>query len=89
MQPDALDVGDYLAGLPVDRRPAVEAVREVVNRHLPEGYAEQVDRGMISWVVPLEDYTDTYNGRPRDPARPGQGLRAVPDARGHPAGPAR
>ena len=39
-------------------------VRDTINAHLPEGYVEQVDWGMISWVVPLEDYPDTYNGKP-------------------------
>ena len=27
----------------------------MINEHLPEGYAEQMDWGMISWVVPLGD----------------------------------
>jgi hypothetical protein len=39
-------------------------VRDVVNAHLPAGYAEQMDWGMISWVVPLADYPTTYNKKP-------------------------
>ena len=55
---------EYLASLPDDRRDAVARVREVVNEHLPDGYVEQMDWGMISWVVPLERCPDTYNGKP-------------------------
>ena len=64
MQSNAATVEEYLAGLPDDRREIVSRVRDTINAHLPDGYAEQIDWGMISWVVPLEDYPDTYNGKP-------------------------
>ena len=64
MQSDATTVEDYLASLPETRRAPIAAVRDVVNAHLPEGYEERMDWGMISWVVPLEDYPDTYNKKP-------------------------
>jgi uncharacterized protein YdhG (YjbR/CyaY superfamily) len=61
---DAATVEEYLACLPDDRREIVSRVRDTINAHLPEGYVEQVDWGMISWVVPLEEYPDTYNRKP-------------------------
>ena len=64
MQGNAATVEEYLAGLPDDRREIVSRVRDTINAHLPDGYVEQLDWGMISWVVPLEDYPDTYNGKP-------------------------
>jgi hypothetical protein len=64
MKSDAATVESYLDGLPDDRREAVAAVREVVLRHLPEGFDEVMQYGMISWVVPLERFPDTYNGSP-------------------------
>ncbi len=64
MQSDADSVEDYLDSLPEERREAVSAVRDTINASLPEGYAEQMDWGMISWVVPLELEPDTYNGKP-------------------------
>jgi hypothetical protein len=64
MQSDAASVEEYLASLPEDRRTSLSAVRDVVNAHLPEGYVETMTSGMIGWVVPLEDYPDTYNGQP-------------------------
>lgn len=64
MQSDATTVEGYLADLPVDRRPAIEAVREVVLANLPAGFEEVVQYGMVSYVVPLDRYPDTYNGLP-------------------------
>ncbi|MFZ5788452.1 MAG: DUF1801 domain-containing protein [Acidobacteriota bacterium] len=60
----AKSVPDYLAELPRERRAVVEAVREVVLRHLPAGYREAVNWGMLSYEIPLERHPKTYNGRP-------------------------
>jgi hypothetical protein len=54
----------YLAELPEDRRPIVEAVRSAIVDHLPDGFEETVSYGMVSYVVPLERFPDTYNGQP-------------------------
>jgi hypothetical protein len=64
MHSDAASVEEYLANLPDDRRTAVAAVRDTVNAHLPDGYVETMAHGMIAWVIPLQDYPDTYNGQP-------------------------
>jgi hypothetical protein len=56
--------GDYLAALPDDRRIALSAVRDVILASLPDGYAEAVRWGMISYEAPLETFPDTYNGKP-------------------------
>jgi hypothetical protein len=63
-QADADAVAAYLESVPADRRPAIEAVRDVINANLPDGFVEGVEFGMLSWHVPLERYPDTYNGRP-------------------------
>ena len=57
----ATTVEEYLDELADDRRETVEAVRDVVNANLPDGYEETVQFGMISYVVPLERYPKTYN----------------------------
>lgn len=57
-------VAEYLAGLPKERRSAIEAVRKLVRRNLPEGYRETIAWGGITYEVPLERYPDTYNGKP-------------------------
>ena len=55
---------EYLAALPDDRRAVVQAVRDVVNANLPDGYREGMSHGMIAWYVPLDRFPDTYNGEP-------------------------
>jgi uncharacterized protein YdhG (YjbR/CyaY superfamily) len=60
----ASTVREYLAALPEERREAVSAVRDLVRRHLPAGYREAMNWGMITWELPLSKYPDTYNGQP-------------------------
>jgi hypothetical protein len=60
----AATVDEYLAELPPERRAVVSAVRDVVRRHMPAGYRESMQFGMIGWGIPLERYADTYNGQP-------------------------
>ena len=53
---------EYLAALPEDRREVVSAVRDTINANLEPGFEETMQYGMVSWVVPLDRYPDTYNG---------------------------
>lgn len=64
MKSSAATVSEYLDHLIPERREAVSKVREVVLTNLPDGYVEIIDFGMISYVVPLERYPETYNGHP-------------------------
>ena len=64
MRSSATSVADYLRALADDRRTALEAVRRVINDHLPPGYEEAMNWGMITWQVPLATCPDTYNGQP-------------------------
>lgn len=61
---DAPSVQEYLQELPPERRKVISAVREVILKHLPAGYAESMNWGMISYEIPLDRYPDTYNGQP-------------------------
>ncbi len=54
----------FLDGLSVERRAAVVRVREVIRRNLPSGYEEVMSKGMLVYQVPLQRYSDTYNGHP-------------------------
>ena len=64
MRSDAATVEQYLAELLPERRAIVEAVRAVILEHLPPGYEECMQFGMIGYVVPLERFPDTYNAQP-------------------------
>ena len=59
-----LTVSQWLASVPAERKDAINAVRHAVNEHLPEGYEETVDWGMLAWVVPLKTLPNTHNGHP-------------------------
>ncbi|MDR7070027.1 hypothetical protein J2X02_002878 [Pseudoxanthomonas japonensis] len=61
---NAKTVDEYLAELPEERRAVVSVVRDLVNRHMPEGYVEAMSWGMVSWEIPLSRYPTTYNKQP-------------------------
>jgi uncharacterized protein YdhG (YjbR/CyaY superfamily) len=60
----ATTVKDYLSSLPQDRRKVIAKVRSVIRKHLPKGYEEKLNYGIISYQVPLKTLPDTYNGQP-------------------------
>ena len=64
VQSKAETVEEYLNELPPERCEIVSEVRDVILQNLPEGYAESMNWGMISYEIPLEVYPDTYNGQP-------------------------
>lgn len=55
---------DYIAALPEDRAGQIASLRQLILQHLPDGYEEMMDFGMIAYVIPMETYPDTYNGHP-------------------------
>jgi uncharacterized protein YdhG (YjbR/CyaY superfamily) len=60
----ATSIQDYLAELPEERRKAIGAVRKTIRKNLPKGFAECMQYGMISYVVPLKRFPETYNKQP-------------------------
>lgn len=60
----AATVEAYLSELVPERRAVVATVRALVNAHLPDGYVECMNWGMISWEIPLSRYPVTYNKQP-------------------------
>ena len=60
-------VTDYLAALPADRQAAVKAVRAVIRKNLPKGFVEQMQYGMIGYVVPHKLYPAGYHCKPEEP----------------------
>ncbi len=50
MKSNAATVQEYLRGLPEDRRAVISAVRKVILRNLPKGYAQQM--GYAPWCQP-------------------------------------
>ena len=57
-------VEEYLAEQSPERQEDLAAVRGVILENLPVGYAEVMQYGMISYVIPLARYPKTYNKQP-------------------------
>jgi hypothetical protein len=60
----AKSVDQYLAELEPERRENVEFLRGLCLKHLPGGLEESMNWGMISYQVPFETVSKTYNGQP-------------------------
>lgn len=60
-------VAQYLGALPDERKRALGQVRSVIKKHLPRGYRETMQYGMIAYVVPLTLYPKGYLGKPDVP----------------------
>ena len=61
---NAETVDGYLAELGPVRRDAMALVRNTILEHLPDGYQEAMNYGMISYEIPLETFPKTYNKKP-------------------------
>jgi hypothetical protein len=61
MAEKAKSVKEYLARLTEDRRLALESVRKVMLKHMPAGYEEGVQYGMIVFHVPHSIYPAGYH----------------------------
>lgn len=67
MQSKAKSVKEYLAGLPDDRRAAIEAVRKVILKNLDKDFEEGIQYGMIGYYVPHKVYPPGYHCDPKQP----------------------
>lgn len=67
MTSPAKTVEEYLAGLPEDRREALQAVRKVILENLDKDYQEGMQYGMIGYYVPHSVYPAGYHCDPKQP----------------------
>ncbi|MGC5628105.1 DUF1801 domain-containing protein [Georgenia sp. Z1344] len=58
------DVADAIDAAPERFRALAERLYRIVDGAMPAGYERSVDRGFVTWAIPLADYPDTYNGQP-------------------------
>lgn len=61
------EVAAWIAALPDDRQPAVQAVRDAIAGALPNGYVEGLQYGMIGFAVPHSRYPHGYHCDPGKP----------------------
>jgi uncharacterized protein YdhG (YjbR/CyaY superfamily) len=56
----------YVLSLPDDRKQAINKLRDTIKQHLPNGFVETMQYGMISYVVPHSIYPKGYHCKPTD-----------------------
>ena len=64
VQSSATTVKAYLDQLEPEQRRVLSRVRKCIRDNLPKGYTEVMNRGMISYEIPLAHYPKTYNKKP-------------------------
>ena len=67
MQSKALTIVEYLNELSQERREVMEKLRETILQNIPNGFVEEMNYGMIGYVVPHKIYPDGYHCNPKLP----------------------
>lgn len=67
MKIEANTPDEYIAQIPEDRKAAITKLRSIFTENLPEGFAEVISYGMISYVVPHSIYPSGYHCDPKIP----------------------
>lgn len=57
----------YIEQLPEERQPVIKKLREIIKNNLPKGFDEQMNYGMLGYVVPHSIYPDGYHCDPKTP----------------------
>jgi len=64
MQSKANTPNEYIESLPDERKKAIEKIRSILLKNLPNGFAETMSYGMLGYVVPHEIYPNGYHVDP-------------------------
>lgn len=67
MQIKANSPEEYIAQLPEDRKQAIIELRKQILDNIPEGFEEQMNFGMIGYVVPHSLYPNGYHTDSKQP----------------------
>lgn len=67
MQSKAATVKDYLDSLPEDRKKAITTLRKEILKNIPKGFKEEMNYGMIGYVIPHKLYPAGYHCDPTKP----------------------
>ncbi|WP_106914757.1 DUF1801 domain-containing protein [Chryseobacterium aurantiacum] len=61
MQISSHSIEDYISKIPEERQEAFKKLFDTINTHLPKGFEDTSNYGMIGWVVPMETYPAGYH----------------------------
>jgi hypothetical protein len=67
MPSKTISITEYLQSLPDDKRKAMEKLRSAIRKNLPKGFKEEMNYGMIGYVIPHTLYPKGYHCKPTDP----------------------
>lgn len=67
MQSKLKTVPEYIDSLPAERKPVIIALRKAILKNLPKGFQEEMNYGMIGYVVPHKLYPNGYHVTPELP----------------------
>ena len=67
MQSKATTVEEYLNELPEDRIAAMLQLQKTIKKNLPKGFSEEMNYGMLGYVVPHKLYPAGYHCDPKLP----------------------
>ncbi|AUS04798.1 DUF1801 domain-containing protein [Pseudotamlana carrageenivorans] len=67
MQYKATSPEDYISQLPEDRVVPIKKLRATIVKHLPEGFEEGIQYGMIGYFVSHSLYPGGYHCKPEEP----------------------
>ncbi len=67
MQSKASTVKQYIDELPVERQEPIKKLRKTILDHLPKGFVEIMNYGMIGFVIPHSIYPNGYHCNPELP----------------------
>lgn len=62
-----MTINDYIDTIPAERKYYFDRLRSVINENLPQGFKEEINYGMIGYVVPHSIYPNGYHVNPKDP----------------------
>ena len=58
---------EYVAAIPAERQNVINKLRKEIKKNLPKGFHEEMNYGMIGYVVPHKLYPAGYHCNPKDP----------------------
>lgn len=67
MQSKAKTVDEYITELSDERKEVINMLRETIVKNIPSGFVEEMNYGMIGYVVPHSLYPDGYHCNPKLP----------------------
>ncbi|MCC6837751.1 MAG: DUF1801 domain-containing protein [Bacteroidia bacterium] len=67
MQSKATTVDQYLKNISEDKAEGFSKLRDAINKNIPKGFSEEINYGMIGYVVPHSLYPDGYHCDPKLP----------------------